>query len=42
MLDGGSLDGCLLNCPLNNIIEILDDKNPKVFPNTNSQKQLES
>jgi len=33
--DGGLFDGCLPNCPLNNIVEILDDKNPKVFPNIN-------
>jgi hypothetical protein len=31
LLDGGSLDGCLPNCPLNNIVEILDDKNPNFF-----------
>jgi hypothetical protein len=34
-LDGGPPDGCLPNCLLNDIIEILDDKKPKVFPNIN-------
>jgi hypothetical protein len=34
------LDGCLLDCPLNNIVQILDDKKFKVFPSINCSKQL--
>jgi hypothetical protein len=34
MLDGCLPNGCLFDCSLDNIIEILDDKKPNVFSNT--------
>ncbi len=34
-------DGCLLDCRFNNIVEILDDKKPNVFLNTNYFLKLE-
>jgi hypothetical protein len=32
LFDNGMFDGCLPDCPLNDILQILDEKKSKVFP----------